>query len=948
MELKFSLYGVKITLNIHIKYCEGVKYMGAVKIYSIQANSLWMVNRNDEGAFLDIKNAYLNESPFLKYMKKHGLTVYQQRKRDRTRDIILLKFDYGVKAKEAYVKKSAAEIRRVYYKNGVDVTWNKYDKHTGKVVSSETVHYKMLMRSSGKAKKGECYFIKSDLLDVARKYLTMDLYEKMPEENAPLVEMSAYSTMTTATAMDYINIPLKNILIIRDKTVETEVPVAIVQSRDVKHIKKVIDFSAMEDILNEQGYTFCKTKQKNNPELEVVKRSKKALEECDINPKDYVFKNKEVTQKECAVIRSDNGKVENILWDGMGLIDESIFPSDKKMDGFIYCRSHFFKSCLFRGNVVQFLSDYYKDKYNTATVEDMFGNKVKVKDIRVIITDKSIKWIKFTHLMGETDKEAYEYYKKVMKKYNNEFAIVKTAHSSKWGELQRSSYQINNSLPCVDEEVLQKLAQKSIEYCNGLKTDHKKLIEHLERVSQSYGVEKVWIALDKINIDFKNTQYFKTRRNSLISKFKNDRLMLGKLLYVGDNLTACGNPLALLKTVVEKDGWREENCFHASKDYIECYTEKFSDGEMLAGFRSPHNSPNNILSFKNVYSEELIKYFPNLGKNVIVVNGIGTDIQARANGCDFDTDAFFVTNQKEMAELAQKAYKIYPTIVNAIPPSTESKQKYNKDAESYAMMDNNISSAQFGIGWSSNIAQLALSYYYDMQARTNSDKEDLKSLEDIFIICSVLAQVAIDSAKRTFDINVNSELRRLGEECVSKRIGKRKYPGFYADNQNKLKDYKIENSEIDDDILCPMQMIYKIMDNSIVDLRKEKSVNTPTYDLHKIFKEQKSRKRDSKQYKKVVSYIKEYDETVKKEDKHSEGYSQNVQMEFDECMNKINKLKINQYTMSSLIQYAFTNSDGICDRMLTILFENNKERFLNCFIHNEKTEKLPTELHKSQ
>ena len=35
---------------------------------------------------------------------------------------------------------------------------------------------------------------------------------------------------------------------------------------------------------------------------------------------------------------------------------ESIFPKDK--EGFIYCRSHFFKSCLFRGNIQQFFEDY--------------------------------------------------------------------------------------------------------------------------------------------------------------------------------------------------------------------------------------------------------------------------------------------------------------------------------------------------------------------------------------------------------------------------------------------------------------------------------------------------------------------------------------------------------------------------------------------------------------
>ena len=49
----------------------------------------------------------------------------------------------------------------------------------------------------------------------------------------------------------------------------------------------------------------------------------------------------------CYVERKDEeSAIVNTLWDGMGLIDDSIFPDD--MDGFIYCRSHFFKSCLFR------------------------------------------------------------------------------------------------------------------------------------------------------------------------------------------------------------------------------------------------------------------------------------------------------------------------------------------------------------------------------------------------------------------------------------------------------------------------------------------------------------------------------------------------------------------------------------------------------------------------
>ena len=52
----------------------------------------------------------------------------------------------------------------------------------------------------------------------------------------------------------------------------------------------------------------------------------------------------------------------------------------------------------------------------------------------------------------------------------------------------------------------------------------------------------------------------------------------------------------------------EDHCFEAKKDVIQCYTARFKNGEPLAGFRSPHNSPNNIVYLENTYPEELIKY----------------------------------------------------------------------------------------------------------------------------------------------------------------------------------------------------------------------------------------------------------------------------------------------------------------------------------------------------
>ena len=84
----------------------------------------------------------------------------------------------------------------------------------------------------------------------------------------------------------------------------------------------------------------------------------------------------------------------------MGIISDEIFP--KNMEGFIYCRSHFFKSCLFRGNIQDYFKDYYGDNYDTAYKTDMMGRRMKVSDIKVIITENSLKWTKFLDLMNRS------------------------------------------------------------------------------------------------------------------------------------------------------------------------------------------------------------------------------------------------------------------------------------------------------------------------------------------------------------------------------------------------------------------------------------------------------------------------------------------------------------------------------------------------------------------
>ena len=863
--------------------------------------------KDSKGKIRDCKltfgEAVINDGIFLQYMMQHGMKV----KQGSSQDFVVLKFKYNVPADDDHEDEiSTAELRKMYYENGCEITYNTYDKKTGEVISAKTIKYQMLYRTPGKAKEGSCIFVREDLLKTARKYLTMNLYKKMPDEGAKIVEMSAYSTLITASATDYIHIPLDNILIVEDKKVATELPALAVRIND---------------------------------------------------------------EKQCYVEELNKYPIENILWDGMGLIDESIFPED--MEGFVYCRSHFFKSCLFRGDIQQYFKDYYKTEYENATVKDMFGNKMKVSDVKVIVTDNSIKWLKFKELMGGTPRKAYEYYKKFMVKDGEQFAIVKSAHKSKYGNLQRSSYQINNSLPTTDPEVLRRIAQTSIDYYDDMIKDTDAFINHLRMNQSSYSIDRILVALYERNPDIQYTEFFKEKKSDILCKFKRKRLMMGKLLQEGDNLTICGNPISLLMLVTGQD-YLNEGCFTSRRDGIECYTTRFDDDECLAGFRSPHNSPNNIVHLINKYSDSIQKYFPKLGDNVIIINGIGTDVQSRLNGQDLDSDSCFVTNQTDIVALAKKAYMEHHTIVNEIPLKGNS--IYHKDMTSYALMDNKIAAGQDNVGSSSNVAQLALSYYYDLMYHTGEQNRELR---DVFVICSVLAQAAIDASKRIFDVSVGDELRRLkrvaqdintanNESCG--RTEKVKYPVFYAEIQCEKQKKKVERlkrqnqlnkeaaemsgEEYKEELLsimdknrrakykCPMEILSSYVNHDVLDTRVSKEYQRKTILLREIFKFPTADMKKNQNYGIVLKRAKNFDAKMNKLDANEKNYPEMASCTFEDFLSKIQRLQIDQSLMRFLISAAFNGESRMQNRLLEMLYGYDSELFLSSFFGKNRENAL--------
>ena len=84
---------------------------------------------------------------------------------------------------------------------------------------------------------------------------------------------------------------------------------------------------------------------------------------------------------------------------------------------------------------------------------------------------------------------------------------------------------------------------------------------------------------------------------------------------------------------------------------------------------------------------------------------------------------------------AKRAYRDFPTVVNEIP---ESGLTYDNNLCEYARMDNIMQSQQKNIGASSDVAQLALSYYFN-NVYKDIYNEDTKHYYDIFVILAVLA-----------------------------------------------------------------------------------------------------------------------------------------------------------------------------------------------------------------
>lgn len=287
---------------------------------------------------------------------------------------------------------------------------------------------------------------------------------------------------------------------------------------------------------------------------------------------------------------------------------------------------------------------------------------------------------------------------------------------------------------------------------------------------------------------------------------------------------------------------------------------------------------------------------------------------------DQDSDFGYTTNQPDIVNHAKHCYLNYHTIVNNIPKSTK---RYENSLKSFAEVDNALAKSQLDIGESSNLAQIAQTYDYTYSNRVYSD---------YVCILSVIAQAAIDSAKRQFDIDISSEIKIIKEKM---NVNKNKYPQFW-----KLIKFNISDKNVNNSLDCPMNKLYNI---NITKFRSD----TTTLPISNFFIKHKldSDRRKSKQIEELIAKyslkINEYNID------HDNSDYLILKSDFDDLISSIRRVGIsNKYIglMSWLLDRAFIITPDVSRNkqlrsklntnislLLKVLYEVNSDAFLKCF-----------------
>ena len=575
------------------------------------------------------------------------------------------------------------------------------------------IRYVRYKRSAGASRDGRCLFIAEPLYEDMMKWSSLDLSAENVSDQA---SWQAYIALTLSSIESVITLPKKAFLIIPDRT----------------------------SVLKEKA--IC-----------VKKDSEEGL-----------------------IATEEETEIENVIWDGEALLDVSEFERFGYKDkGMMLLRNRFFKTCAFNTN----LQKWFKDN-NITEIRQLAGYTTarKIEDIKIVVTESSVKYLKFMP-KGMKLYEAFKHWLDAV--YEGSltlaFGVVKTDKPPSYmkGAMTYTNYQLLNTIP-IARENMQKFIDRSffelariqhdsmfLRYQINFLSDTK--VKDLETVNAENFRRKVVMDMLFKTPDFENTNFYSDLRSDVVKHFKK-RMKKGRVLINGNYETLLGNPYEFLVATIDKS-------YEPTKPLLlgdgEVYTKRFDDGEELLGARNPHITMGNLFLATNRKCKEIDEYF-NLTDDIICVNAIGSNLQQRLNGCDYDSDTMLVTNDVMLIDGVKLCYDDLCVPVCKVDPV--GKAEYSSSAVDLARLDRAI--AENEIGNIINLSQF-LNCLFWHRLMEGEHLDDLKPFYREICKLAVLSGMEIDKAKRLYDVDKYSVLCKLTKYRERFKEEHGELPNFY-------------------------------------------------------------------------------------------------------------------------------------------------------------------------
>lgn len=356
----------------------------------------------------------------------------------------------------------------------------------------------------------------------------------------------------------------------------------------------------------------------------------------------------------------------------------------------------------------------------------------------------------------EKERLTWDWYREKLISDEQIFGICKYEKNSKFGDRQQLWYQVFDTLNLSEEE-LWKIVEPQVNEINLMKK-YPAFLKHGLNTKASDTDDigtRMMKELLQINENIIRTTWYTNYRRTFLNSIL-DKLYQGKIqLNNSDFCTLVANPYEMLRA---STGEKIETSILSD---FQCYCKRYSDGEELYGFRSPHIAVGENAILKNTYRPEW-KWF-NFTDRILVINlfGKGAFLSDIWQGSDQDGDTAYVGNDPVILEATKETVNSgkYLIPINGLFPENDPKNFTN---EEMASIDGKL--ANDFIGKICNFARdLQCFYWHLYNTGTEQNKEKyLSQIYDDICILAIASNISIDSAKRRFKgVNLATEISEI-------------------------------------------------------------------------------------------------------------------------------------------------------------------------------------------